>query len=326
MKAEIKKYLPIGVYLYYVDYDDDLCHSYNIVQECVENNNLDAISEAVFDWFDNPTGYYLDNIRREMQKDNCESLFDENIDQITEYLYDNDCSTPVEDLLNNTGKMVFYYDLAVDCDHGWHSDFLCSPWQNDTIPQTAYKIRRRLGIAKGSKAAEQIRSILLNSHYGGYLRIYFKAHLKDLICEGTNDFDLVKIKGKVALAVYNPHEGSGDYELVDIDCELPFQRENLALSKTDRYSIEECFGMSNDWCNEGTQPIFTKSPKQRKVKLKYKSPAYEMRQQEKKYEETFKAGGCTLGDTNIKRHRDVYYRNELPCGLKCPHCGQFWID
>ena len=24
--------------------------------------------------------------------------------------------------------------------------------------------------------------------------------------------------------------------------------------------------------------------------------------------------------------RDVYYKNEIPCGWHCPHCGQFWID
>lgn len=46
----------------------------------------------------------------------------------------------------------------------------------------------------------------------------------------------------------------------------------------------------------------------------------------KEYDRVYKAGGCTLGDTDMRRHRDVYYRNVFPCGSVCPHCGQFWGD
>ena len=49
-------------------------------------------------------------------------------------------------------------------------------------------------------------------------------------------------------------------------------------------------------------------------------------EQEEKYNEIFRAGGCTYGDMNMSRHRDVYYDNNFPCGNHCPHCGTFWID
>lgn len=325
MKEEVKKYLPEHISLYYIDYSSDLKHSPNLIQKCIDANDFSAIDEFVYDWFDNPTGYYVDNIRHEMRKDNCEELLDECLDEVVDYLYEHDTSDPVSDLLRNTGDLTFFYDVGVECDHGWHSDFLCSPWRNESIAQTAYKIRRKLGIEKDSQQDKQIRSVLENSYYGGFLRIYFRARLNDLI--NDSEFDTIKFKGKVALAVYNPQEGAGDFEFIEVDCALPFNRENLAVSESDRYSIEKTFGMFSGWCQEGSKPIFAKAPKlKRKVKLKYKSPAYEMRKQEQKYKDTFKAGGCTFGDTNISRHRDVYYRNDLPCGLKCPHCGQFWID
>ena len=40
----------------------------------------------------------------------------------------------------------------------------------------------------------------------------------------------------------------------------------------------------------------------------------------------FREGGCTRGDMDMSRHRDVTYVNEIPCGWHCPHCGTFWID
>ena len=57
-----------------------------------------------------------------------------------------------------------------------------------------------------------------------------------------------------------------------------------------------------------------------------KSHMTEHQRQEAEYVKTFRKGGCTAGDINISRHRDVYYINDYPCGHKCPHCGTFWVD
>ena len=47
---------------------------------------------------------------------------------------------------------------------------------------------------------------------------------------------------------------------------------------------------------------------------------------DEKCDRVYASGGCTAGDMNMLRHRDVYYINNYPCGNKCPHCGTFWID
>jgi hypothetical protein len=57
-----------------------------------------------------------------------------------------------------------------------------------------------------------------------------------------------------------------------------------------------------------------------------KSVNAELQQVEAKYNHTYKKGGCTFGDMDTYRHRNVIYINNYPCGNKCKDCGNFWID
>ena len=332
MNEKVKKYMPEYVCLYYVDYNSNLNNETKTLQSCLTQNSLFPLSESVFDWWDYPEEHYLDEIKEKMRKDGVEHLFDEHLDDIRDWLYDNDKSTPVEDLLRNTGRISCFYDLGVELDCGWHEAFMCTPWRNESIASCAYKVRRKLGIKKGTPEAEQIYNILCNASCGGSLRIYFNGDIESLIsgdeyqsADNKQDFQQIRFKGRVALAVYDPTNGAGDFEYMNIDCVFPFLRDNLSVSDTDKYSLEQCFGMCGDWLDKCVKPELSVEPLKKKRTMK-KSPAAELRKREAELDAVFKAGGCTFGDMDMSRHRDVYYDNNIPCGHHCPHCGTFWID
>lgn len=332
MNEQVKKYMPDYVCLYYVDYRDSLDNSMGLVQDCISSNSLYPLSEEVYDWWDCPDEHYLDEIRKDMRNDGVEHLFEEYYDDIREYLAENDKSDPITDLLHNTNRFACFYDLGVELDCGWHEAFLCTPWRNESIASCAYKVRRKLGIKKDTPEAKQIYDILCNASYGGSLRIYFNGDVKSLIsgnewqdAKNKQDFQQIRFNGKVALAVYNPSQGAGDFEYMNIDRTFPFLRDNLVVSDTEKYSLEQCFGMCGDWLDKCVQPELSVEPLKKKRTIK-KSPAAEMRKREAELDAVFKSGGCTAGDMDMSRHRDVYYDNNLPCGHHCPHCGTFWID
>lgn len=322
-----EKYIPTYVDMYYVDYSDDLSKATDLLQECIEKNNLFPISEKVDDWWDYPEGEYIKEIEREMKRDGLD-FDDEWIDEIRDALWAKDTSDPVKDLLGNTGAISMYYSLGAEVD-GWHEAFMCNPWRGDSEAMAEYKMRRALGIKKGTKAAEQIHKIVVNAPYGGEVRIYFETPLTDMLSteydEYAKDYRTIHFKGTFAVALYSPTQGSGDYEEIELDLKVPFKRDNLAVSDSDRYSLEECFGMCYDWLRETDTPQMSFEGRKQK-KSTEPSPAAQLRAREAEYERVFKAGGCTLGDTDYRRHRNVYYSNEIPCGSHCPHCGQFWID
>ena len=321
-----RNYVDDDYELYYVDYRDDLSEQKGIIEECVRKNNLCPISEKIDEWWEYPEGYQLDEIKKNMENDGFGYVYDECQDYIREWLWEHDTSDPVKDLLRNTGGMTFFYDLGIEVD-GWHEAFLCSPWRGETEAQAAYKIRRKLGIKKGTKEARYIDQLVANASYGGHLRIYFNADLENLVdgYDGSHNAKTIVFKGRFAVAVYDPVNGSGDYQDMNIDCSFAFNRDNLFLSckSVERYTIEDCFGMSDGWAEEYNEPTFSAKPSKHKTRT---SSTSAIADQEAEYERVFKAGGCTCGDTNLKRHRNVHYINMPPCRLECPHCGQEWID
>ena len=138
------------------------------------------------------------------------------------------------------------------------------------------------------------------------------------------DFKQIQFKGKYAVAVYSSC-GSGDFEYLELDKTFPFTRDNLFTSDAEKYSLESCFGMCGDWLDDTATPFMSVEPLKKKTKIK-KSGNIALFAQEAEYKRVFNAGGCSLGDMDIRRHRGVYYKNEIPCGSHCPHCGTFWVD
>ena len=166
--------------------------------------------------------------------------------------------------------------------------------------------------------------MLMAAAYGGELRIYFNAMFNDLVSgDSGQDFKTIRFYGNVVVAIADSRIGSGDHTMLPIDITLPFNRDNLFVDSQVHYSYaDEVCGMVHDWCDStkwetGMKPIKKRLSKSRMA---------EHQRQEAEYTETFRRGGCTAGDINISRHRDVYYTNDYPCGHKCPHCGTFWVD
>lgn len=325
MNAQVQPYLPSYVNLYFVDYRDNLDDHKELLQESLAANTLDPIHEKVYDWWTFPEGEYLREIRKKMEQDGAEELFEENEEEIRDWLSANDTSTPVENLLGNTGKISMFYSLGLDLD-GWSSGFMCNPWRSSSYAQDAYKVRRVLGIAKGMPEAELIDRIVQQAYGGGELRIYFSNGLSAVLSDDPeNDFKQIHFKGEFAVAIYNAGEGSGDFEYLNIDKSFPFKRSNLYTSESEKYSLENCFGICGDWLDKQAAPTFTMVLPKRGQAIKESKTAVR-NAQDAEYKRIYQAGGCSAGDMDPKRHRDVYYDNNFPCGNRCPHCGTFWID
>lgn len=323
-----KDYMPEYVSLYYVDCRDDLSEQIDILQDCIERNSLYPLSETVYDWWDFPEEQYLDEIHKKMEKDGLEAEYDEHIDDIRDWLSEHDESTPIEDLLGNTNDVLMFYSLGKDIDCGWHEELLCNPWKNESEKSSAYKVRRMLGIKDGTSDAKKILNIVENSYDGGELRIYFTGNIKDFINDEWNgdekksDFQTIRFDGEITVAIYNPGSGSGDFCRVKLNKEFSFVRENLRISETESYSLESCFGCyGSDIDSGGSVTLSLEKPKSKSVIAKSKIVS-----QENKFIKIFKEGGCSADDVNMSRHRNVVYRNDIPCGWHCPHCGREWLD
>lgn len=322
-----QKYVPKSVDLYFVNYDDDLKGQLQLLQECISKNNFYPLSEKVYDFWDFSESEYLSEIEREMAADNLEGEYRKHEDDIIEAIREADESDPIKDLLGNTGKVSMFYSVA-ECDCRWVEMPFIEPNMVECPDVTAKKVCKLLKIAEGSEQAQKVFSVCENASYGGELRIYFEANIEDMIAgdpygENKQDWKVIQFAGAFAVAVYNSNDGAGDFEYIDLEVELPFIRENLKVSETEKYSLENCFGMCSDWLDATDMPMFSFNEPQGDCPQIKRSLINEC---EKHFEEVFKNGGCSADDANYSRHRDVYYRNDFPCGNICPHCGRVWYD
>lgn len=335
MDERIMKYLPDTTHLYYVDYRDNLKESTELMQRCVEKNSLQPIDEKVWDWWDCPAKYEMDSIREAMEKDDLEELFEEYEDEIRDWVFEHDVSTPVEDLIRNTPPTTFFYSLGLEVGGWCGGGFLCTPYRSESEAMAAYRVARKLGIRKGTYQYEQIEQLVAEAGGGGELRIYFEAKADYVVSgeeenrlywtneDGKEDWKSISFDGDVAVAIYNSSEGSGWETTIKLKKTFPFIRENLYVSETEKWDLESVFGMCGDWLREKDYPVF--SYKNCRGVMK-ESRTAERNKREAELTKVFREGGCTFGDMDINRHRDVYYKNEIPCGSHCPHCGTFWID
>lgn len=323
-----KKYLPAPnlVYLYNVDRDQDLCGKRHaaLLQECVSDNDIYPLYEEVSDWFFGCESYEIDCIRRDMEKDGLPAdEFEDHEDEIRDYLFENNNSDPVADLLNNTGPITCFYSLGIQTSDMWNNGL--DPWFYGDAKKEAYSIRRALKIKKDDPRAKSIEIIMNNATYGGELRIYFKRDLRDLMSSDEDeDFASIRFKGRFPVAIHNACNGSGDYEKIDLDVTLPFLRPNLFVSESENWNLENVFGLCGDWLKTCDKPTLDHTPvKSKSIK---KSLTSDFLKREKELDNIFKSGKCTPGDMKMSRHRNVEYINDFPCGHKCKDCGTFWID
>jgi hypothetical protein len=326
---EILGWLPERTSLYYVDYRDSLDNSLEEIQECIKANNWDLLNEKVDDWYHESVWdakkEYRKDLRKHIQtyygleKQVAKDLIEKYEDDINNAIYDRCNDDVIKDLLRNTTKESIYYDTGFELEADSWS------WSKKEIDKEVRAIKKVLKI-KDNKNDDNIFEIIQQASYGGQLVIYFRVPYSELITETAEDFNTVTFTN-FTLAIINTGNGSGgSMDLDDVTITLPFNRNNLFIDKLDNYSyVYEVCGMCADWCDR-TEAIFSFNKlKERKRKIEDSATAA-VRERDTERDRVYRAGNCTPGDMNISRHRDTYYRNDYPCGTKCPHCGTFWID
>lgn len=320
-KEIVEKYVPEEVYLGYVDYSDNLDENPKLLQECIKQNSYNPICEM---WDDCSYDYRYQMAVKEFkeieEKMANDGIFAEPYEEyIMEELYARDKFDPVNDLLKNTSEIVMFYSTGKEIPDMYGSD-------EEEEKEYLNEIKEILEI-KNDKYDNEILDMMYQAS-GGELRIYFTKDLNWMISDKydkgeTKDFTTIKFSGKVAIAIADSINGSGDHCFVEADVTFPFKRSNLFVDEQVKYSYTyEVCGMTSNWC-DSTITIFGYEETEKEIE---DSKSSEWIERQKKYDETFKAGGCTFGDMDIRRHRDVYYDNDYPAGSRCPHCHTFWID
>lgn len=299
-------YMPSYVNLYPVDYTDNFDEQLNLLQKCVEENSLAPLHENALEWWWPATDYYLQQILKEMWENEDEHLMREHKGDIEEWLYDHDESNAVEETLNNTSTQSFFYDLGV--------------WVNIEEEDAAEKVMRVLNIKDGTEEAESIRELCDNCFYSGNLRIYFEADVEDMINNKEEDWKTIYFHDYCMVAIHNTACGSGNFVRVELDKSFKFIRENLQISRTEKWSMENVCGLYGGWLSDCNAPIFDFKTDGCEVSVS------EQVRRERECQRVYEAGGCSFSDEHLDRHRGVYYINNFPCGWKCPNCGRFWID
>ena len=356
IEENFKEYFPTSVTLSYVHYDDNLDYCMSQVEDAIEQNDLLDLENYVFESFDEQRWYQedyywnefkadvLDELRELLQDaesqeetENIENIIDyvecegDCYERFREYLWDNDDSGDLlKEVMNNTDEPGMFYDL-----NEWFGESWC--WNNETFGVEIKRVCDALHLDfHDKKNRDMAYELLANATGGGYLRIYFNVPIWDMISGDKGgckygrskndkyDYKSIKFDGDFMVAIINPYEGSGMVEDdVRLNVALQFHRENLRISKSEKYSYEETFGAYSNYHTD--TPDFSFNEPEVEVAANESIAAYN--EQEKRYNETFKNGGCTNGDTDFKRHRNVNYKNIPPfAGWYCPHCGMYWAD
>lgn len=317
-----RDFLPGFVYLYELDRADDLeSISPKVLRDCVADNSLYPLQERIDDWWPDPTEYDMEQICKAMMKEGFANEYYFHVDEIRDYLWDNDKSDPMESLLSNTGDCIWFYSLGERFYDLWHD----GKYHENEEDEDVELICTLLNIPADSPQAKIIRDIRCEATYGGELRIYFLDDLRNLITKNDDeDFTAIQFKGKFTVAIHNPNEGAGYFEDIDLDLKVVFNRENLFHATSDRFDIHETYGADHSDIAKGKPKLMRELPNDA-TEIKVSMHRGHM-ESEEQYERKFRAGGCSKGDMKFNRHRNIVYRNEYPCGHFCKDCGTFWID
>jgi hypothetical protein len=324
---QVKELLPEKTHLYYVDYNDSLDNSLDVIQECIHEGNHDALYEKIDDWWSDGVDLSYEKgelkkaiIRKfDLDEDAADEIMDEYEDEIRDQLHDCDDSDVIKDLLRNTSKKAMFYDT------GYYVESESWAWSEKRVKQERQLIKKQLGlrgISEGNNHA--IDMMLRQASYGGRLVLYFYDNVGDYI-KIDEKFNTISFRNP-HIAVINNSNGSGDHcDLEAVAIKLPINKENLFICKEVRYSYtHDTCGMYDNWC-EGTTVSF-ETKRLRNKRTVEESSINDHLAREKELNRVYKNGGCTAGDMDITRHRNTVYINDYPCGNRCKDCGNFWID
>lgn len=329
---DIVKLLPENVELTYVDYRDSLKENIDVMQECLAANNYDKLDEYIDEWYNDMKHDAISEVLKQLvsdladkydisEEEAAEQIKAANEDySLTMEIEARDTSFPRNDLLRNTGSLPMEYSTGHYIEDGsWG-------WEDSEIQERVTEIKKLLSI-ETYNYDNDLNMMIREASYGGELVVFFSGELDDFITDDKTEIESLHFTN-AHIGIINHSNGSGDIcQLKGHSFTLPFKRENLFFEGSISYNwTYDIAGMITNWSEDTKLSIKYSAKGQGKGSKLPTSCLTGHMEQERQYEETYKAGKCTAGDMNINRHRDVEYINDFPCGMRCPHCGTFWID
>lgn len=319
------------VYLRYVDYTDSLDNQLSKIQEAIQTKCFDTLYEVVDESFQDQSWQGVqDTIEKLKQnlisdgydEDEVDTFIEENKDSIEEKIYENDKSSDVlKDLLRNTRDIVTAYNTGYEVNpDSWR-------WSLKEIKSEIKQIKRVLGLKISDTTWDaEIELMVRQASYGGKLVVYFLLDPTDVF-EFEKDYSHIHFSN-AHIAIVDMSGGSGDScHLYRSEFTMEFKNKNLFFDRCVSYSYTyDVCGMISSWCEDTSWWLVKKKKTKRKGIVAEDTSISEHLEQQEKYKLAFQAGGCTFGDTDITRHRNVTYLNAYPCGNKCQSCGHFWVD
>ena len=314
----IKDNLQESYNLIYVDYKDNLDEQMDEMQNSIINGNFDNFDEKIDNWYWDSVNDSINEEIYELKKqlkNNGYSL--DNFEDFEDVVYDIICgrdnSNPLPNLIKNTSKTPIFFSLNMYIDEDL-----------DSIKRTLNKIKKILNIPFNNKEYDKdILYVLNNRCYGGHLGIFATPDYEDLLMNKP-----MKFSGDIRLAIVNYDNGSGWHTILE-NFETPYYifNKNIFIDETFKYnfSFAVC-DMYSDWCKDCELIIDQPKESDKIINIKPNERLVSFIKNDIEYDKIFKEGGCSFGDMNIKRHRNVEYTNEYPCGSRCKDCGTFWID
>lgn len=320
----IEAKLPKHVTLVYVDHQSNFDNSPDALQRAIREGNLCPLDEEIEEWCSDAEHEGIAEIVEKLKSDlaeehdepDVERALDEFEDRIRDELFNRDSSDVISSMLRYTDNPVMFYDTGYEMESDSWS------WSPARVRLERIKIKKHLGLVTGWND-KQLDSLICHASYGGQLVIYFRDDIENLLIpEEGKDYTSIEFD-QMCLAIIDTHGGSG----FDVGCAGPvkfkFNREKIFVDKTIKYNYTYAVcGMYSSWCESTTVKLgfeeLPEHPDNSTLEIEVR--------RDRHYTEVFKAGKCSFGDMDIRRHRRVHYENDFPCGQRCKDCGTFWID
>jgi len=294
---EIKALLPKYVSLYDIDYRDNLDNSMEIISKCFDKKSADPlvelIDEMLMDSEWDSVEYYIKELKQDLCRhydiddDEAQEIIDEYEDNIKDYLYGVDDSTPVRELIRNTDDVAVRVTLYsnYDCINSHHFEsYSCGGYTykdsyfGDVVdvlnlnPRRVKELLNKHGVnaignfpnykwrdGKEYISYEHFFQELENSCCGANNLVFIGTI--DLEQAYINDFNITKITIPAGntCGFYSSFQGGGSTLeaklLRPMTIELGKPRKNrteydclkLVLDSDDGYSIDDCYGLTKSF-------------------------------------------------------------------------------
>jgi len=238
---QVKEQLPKTTSLYYVDYREEL--SKETLQKVLEAGTLETIDDLIMEW-DNweAVSYYIDELKKDieiafdLEEDQAEEIMEQYEDKIRDEIYDRDDSTPIDDLLRNTGDLtcLIYLYSNYDCTNSM-----------DTMETSEYLSQVYSRVKAGVRKADYMYEHV-NGAYGGSLFCFaFKAGVDEILQmkKDLENEDTILIPKGTQFGYFSSFQGAGS--LFD---KVTYRNFKLNTKETggDFHPDYDCIGLTAD--------------------------------------------------------------------------------